>query len=150
VFGANGGIQIEGIADADMISAAFADNATVIEQHDSVNQVVGMVAHNQRDDFTLTFYPLPGAAAVSTTKGPVIVDQLAASFQAIKLPQELAQVYVWRRVPGANSPAQLPTRVAEDVATAKTYRYIGGGTMALTANGLMIMTLPLRKWALLT
>lgn len=147
IYGANGGIQIAGIADADMISIAFSDDWTLVEQHDGLNKVTGVVAHNSKNDLNLTFYPLPGAAATSTTTAPKTVDQVSTSFQAIKLPDPLAQVHLFRRSPTA-SPAQLPTSIAGgDYTDARTYRYIGGGSMQFTANGLMTMTLPLRRWA---
>lgn len=157
IFGANGGIQITGIANADMISMAFSDDHDIVEQHNGVNAVTGVVAHNQRGDLTLTFYPLPGAAATTTTSAGVTVDQLPASFQAIALPDPLSTVYVFRNTPtpSNSSPAWVPDAVAAGSGTAgqpkggtnyRTYHYVGGGSMTLQPNGLLTMTLPLRRW----
>lgn len=134
VFGANGTVVLTGIASVDMISLAFSDEATLVEQANSVNKVTGFVLHNQRYDVNLTFYPIPAS------------PYAAADYQAITLPDPLATVTLTSGSPSsATSPDKLPTLVAT-----KSFTYIGGGTMNLTANGLMTMTLPCRKWALLT
>jgi hypothetical protein len=137
VFGANGTVALTGIASADMISIAFSDEATLVEQTNGINKVTGFVLHNQRDEISLTFYPIPVKAGA---------DYAASDYQAITLPDPLATVTLTSGSPSsATSPDKLPTLVAT-----KSFTYIGGGTMNLTANGLMTMTLPCRKWALLT
>jgi hypothetical protein len=119
-----------------MISLAFSDEATLVEQANSVNKVTGFVLHNQRYDVNLTFYPIPVKAEA---------DYAANDYQAITLPDPLATVTVTRRTPSpATGADQLPTIVAT-----QSFTYIGGGTINITANGLMTMTLPCRKWALL-
>lgn len=147
IFGANGGVQIVGVADADTVSLAFSDEHTIVEQHNSRNVVTGAVAHNQRSDVTLTFYPLPSAAATSIGSTLLTVEQTEAAFRAIEMPTPLATVYVVRRT-STTGPDQLPTSVAGgDAATYRKFSYVGGGTQNYTSTGLMTMTLPLRRWA---
>ena len=155
IFGANGGVQIVGVADADTISIAFSDDHTLVEQHNSRNVVTGVVAHNQRSDLTITFYPLPKSTAAAGGTSFVTPGQAQADFEAIALPAPLAVVNLIRRQPGEtpSSPANLPTSVAgttTDGSTYRVYRYIGGGSMQFSSNGLMTMTLPLRRWAKIT
>lgn len=130
VFGANGDVAFTGVASADMVSMAFSDNFTATEQANSEGNVSGVVASDQRYDFSLTFYPIPSA-------------QSDAGFKAIDLPGILNTVAVTQKTATVAS-GNLPSQVV------RNFHYAGGGRMDFTNNGLMTMTLPLRRWAGLT
>lgn len=160
VFGANGGVQLVGVASADMISIAFSDDYELVEQHNGVNVVTGVVAHNQKGNVNLTFYPIPLASAV--TIGTSAIDlgvdvRDANDWKAITLPNPLDAVYVYRNAP-STSPGQVPDVIASGSSTGgqpkggtnyRTYHYVGGGSMVLTPNGLLTITLPLTRWAVI-
>lgn len=135
VFGANmgpnaAGLTALGIASADMISAALNNTFTDTEQPNSEGNTSGVVASNIRDDITLTFYPVPAS------------PQVALGFQGIKLPPLGTVITLERTTPtgGLAAPANVPSGILG------TYNYIGGGKMDFTNNGLMTMTLPLRRY----
>lgn len=132
VFGAAGNVAFTGvIASADMVSMAFSDNFTVTEQENSEGNAIGAVAHDQRYDFVLTFYPVP-------------VTQDATGWKAIALPAVFATVAVARKSPLQNAAENVPTQLI------RNFQYVGGGRMEFTQSGLMVMTLPLRRWAGIT
>lgn len=162
IFGSNGLVALAGIATADIISIAFTDDHTIVEQHNGVNAVTGAVAHNQKGDINLTFYPIPSDAVTEAKFAaqsiPVTID--AADYAAIQVPEPLSEVYLIRKSPAEtpSSPGQLPSSIASGNSTPGTavggtdyrrYWYIGGGTMNFTANGLMTMTLPCRRWVVI-
>lgn len=133
IFGALGTVAFTGVASADMMEMALTDNVTLVEQKGGHGCVNGAVAVDQRDDLVLRFYPVPA--------------QTEAGFKGVELPVPLTTVTVSRVAPyvgDTNSPLNSSIRLVG--AVNKVYRYIGGGTITQTAEGLAVMNLPLRKW----
>ena len=128
VYGAGGTVTFTGVASADMVSMAFADNFTLTEQENGDGNVCGAVASDQRYDMTLTFYPQPTA-------------QTEAAWKAIALPSILDTVTITRT---ATSVLATAGNIPSVMVT--SFHYVGGGRMDLTASGLMTMTLPLRRY----
>jgi hypothetical protein len=128
VFGANAAANISGITTYAMISSNYTHNFTATELENSEGNTMGAVANDPRDDLILTFYPIPA--------------QTTAGFKAIDLPALLAVVTIsqWTPPGGLGASGNIPAWIAG------TYNYIGGGGMDLAANGLMTMTLPLRRF----
>jgi hypothetical protein len=130
VFGAGATTaSISGIASTDMIGIELTDNVTVTEQLSGVGEVSGAVASDARDDVTLTFYPIPVHTGAPT----------AAQYKAITLPDVLATVVV-ERASGGVASRNIPTR------TIGTFRYMGNGSMDFTADGMLRMSLPCKKY----
>lgn len=136
VFGASGSVAVTGAATSDTISIAFGDEADIVEQRNYRGNVVGLVAHNQRDEVSLSFYPIPS-------------NVTEAGYKAIDLPAPLSSVTVTRNaIPGTSYSLASPDRVVG--ATTRKYTYMSGGRIELSSNGLMVMTLPCRRHVELT
>ena len=133
VFGADmegsaGNKTTLGITSFNMISAGMTNSFTVTEKENSEGNTVGAVASDVRDDMMLTFYPVPA--------------QTEAGFKGITLPPILTVITLSQMTPsgGLSVSGYIPTSVLG------TYNYVGGGRMDFTQNGLMTMTLPLRRF----